>query len=75
MSLREENEKRDRQLKKEADLFRTGFNAGLDAAVEAARTRHRGQGAFQDTDSPMGWEFNAGIREAIEAINKLRNEK
>ena len=60
MSLREENEKRDRQLKKEADLFRTGFNAGLDAAVEAC----------ENTD--MYDEYDPS-RTYIEAINKLRD--
>ena len=39
MSLREDNEKRDRQLRKESDLFRTGYLAGLDAAIDAVNNR------------------------------------
>ena len=69
MSLREENEKRDRQLKKEADLFRTGFNAGLDAAVEA--------GNFLPYSEPINNRraaYNHAINDYQEAINKLRGD-
>ena len=76
MSLREENEKRDRQLKKEADLFRTGFNAGLDAAVEAVKSCERIMWQPKiDKDNPPILDSDVDSDSVIKAINKLRYEK
>ena len=69
MSLREENEKRDRQLIKEASLFRTGFKAGLDAAVGAALSF-----IIEPQDNITEALINARIKSIIEAINKLRGD-
>ena len=53
----------------DANLFaKEVINKVLDAAVEAAETRKRGQDLYS-------WEFDAAINEAITAINKLRSEK
>ena len=50
MSLREDNEKRDSQLRKEADLFRTGYLAGLNAAIEAVREAIPEDAVFSQSD-------------------------
>ena len=61
MSLQEENEKRDRQLRKEADLFRTGYLAGLNAAIE--------------TTNEVYYKTSFGRKDVIEALQALKEAK